>query len=77
MNVTTAAVGRLGTVTPTLTGQTPDDARRRAGSAGRWRALGRKVLAWPPPVELEVGPELPQKFGDHYRWPDGTWHHCC
>lgn len=71
MNLTAATASRL-------RAGAPDPGASWALSArALWRTrvdrLGSRLsaVALPP---WEQG--MPQKFGDHYRWPDGTWHHC-
>jgi hypothetical protein len=41
----------------------------------RTRPAPRSARQRPGSADAAPGPWLPLRFGDSYRWPDGTWTH--
>jgi hypothetical protein len=49
----------------------------RSGWVSTLRNTWRGALSWARPSQhsTPVLPSMPQRFGDYYRWADGSWTH--
>jgi hypothetical protein len=49
----------------------------RSGWMSTLRNTWRGALSWARHSQpgTPVLPSMPQRFGDYYRWPDGSWTH--